>query len=61
MQGKYGAGKTTPKDARLVMYKGRYAEAESRYGPKQNLHQAVDEYCKLAEHAGMPPYELALR
>lgn len=59
LQGKYRH--KAPANARLVKYRGRYAEAESRYGPKPSLREAVSEYCKLAEQAGMEPYELAIR
>lgn len=61
MQGKYRDPMTVPETARLVKYKGRYAEAESRYGPKPNVVEAVDAYCRLAEAAGVEPYELAIR
>ena len=61
MQGKYvNASKTDP-EARLNKYKGRYAEAESRYGAKPNVHAAVEAYCRLAKDAGMMPFELAIR
>ncbi len=50
-----------PPDARLNRYKGRYAEAESRYGPKPNVQAAVQAYVKLARECGMSPTELAIR
>lgn len=60
-QGKYNDPTRLPPDARLVKYRGRYAEAESRYGPKPNLREAVAAYCSIAERHGMPPYEMAIR
>ena len=61
LQGKYRDLTAVPQEARLVKYKGRYAEAEQRYGPKSNVREAVAAYCRLAEQAGMLPYELAIR
>ena len=61
MQGKYLAQDGGPAEARLNKYKGRYAEAESRYGPRPNLQKAVRAYVSLAEEAAMSPVELALR
>ena len=46
---------------RLNKYKGRYAEAESRYGPKPNVQEAVGAYASLAEQWGITPTHLALR
>ena len=59
-QGKYleGGG---PKEARLNKYRGRYAEAESRYDCKANTLAAVRGYVQLAQEAAMPPVELAIR
>lgn len=39
----------------------RYAEAESRYGPKPNVHAAVAAYAQLAHQHGMSPTAMALR
>ena len=61
MQGKYRDNIDTPSTARLAMYKGRYAEAESRYGRKPNLYEAVEAYCQIADKADISPSELALR
>lgn len=61
MQGKYQDDSKLDPESRLVKYKGRYAEAESRYGFKPNVHAAVEAYVKLAHQAGIAPYELALR
>lgn len=61
MQGKYLADDGGPPEARLNRYKGRYAEAESRYGPRQNLQKAVKAYVALAGEAGLSPVELAIR
>ncbi len=61
MQGKYLAKGGGPKDARLNKYKGRYAEAESRYGPRPNVVAAVQAYVDLAKHSGISPTALALR
>lgn len=60
LQGKYldGGG---PPGARLNRYRGRYAEAESRYGPKPSTQAAVQLYAQLAQEAGMSPAELAMR
>lgn len=60
-QGKYSQPGPPPAEARLVKYKGRYAEAESRYGPKPNVYAAVEAYVQLAGECGMTPTELALR
>lgn len=48
-------------DKRLIKYRGRYAEAESRYGPKPNVASALDAYVRLAREHGMEPVEMALR
>lgn len=61
MQGKYLDQRNASPESRLLKYKGRYAEAESRYGPKPNVHAALQAYCGLAQEAGIEPYELALR
>lgn len=61
LTGKYMVPGGGPREARLNKYKGRYAEAESRYGPKQNVVEAVTEYVKLAEAWSITPTELALR
>lgn len=61
MQGKYLAEDGGPPEARLNRYKGRYAEAESRYGPRPNLQKAVKAYVALARKAGLSPVELAIR
>ena len=59
LTGKY-LGEAGP-DARLIKFKGRYAEAESRYGPKPNVQDAVQAYVDLAEQFCMSPVELAVR
>lgn len=61
LTGKYLAPGGGPPESRLNKYKGRYAEAESRYGPKQNVVEAVTEYVKLAKAWSITPTELALR
>lgn len=61
LQGKYLAPGGGPPSARLNKYRGRYAEAESRYGPRPNVQQAVKQYAELAEALGMTPTALALR
>lgn len=43
------------------MYRGRYAEAESRYGLKPNTLAAVHAYVQLARGSGLSPTELAIR
>lgn len=60
-QGKYKQKEKADPEARLNKYKGRYAEAESRYGAKPNVTAAVQAYCLLARQAGMQPHELAIR
>ena len=59
MQGKYVHG--GPSEARLNKYRGRYAEAESRYRNKAHTLPAVRAYVALAEEAGMSPTALAIR
>ena len=59
LQGKYLDG--GPSQARLNKYRGRYAEAESRYGSKANTVPAIRRYVALAQEAGMSPAELAIR
>jgi aryl-alcohol dehydrogenase-like predicted oxidoreductase len=59
LQGKYLEG--GPSEARLNKYRGRYAEAESRYGNKPNTISAVRAYAHLATQAGMSPASLAVR
>eukprot|EP00879_Flechtneria_rotunda_P023344 GHRR01024694.1.p1 GENE.GHRR01024694.1~~GHRR01024694.1.p1 ORF type:complete len:145 (+),score=40.12 GHRR01024694.1:336-770(+) len=61
LQGKYLAAHGGPPQARLNKYKGRYAEAESRYGPKPNVREAVAAYAALAWNHNMSPTSLALR
>ena len=46
---------------RLNRYRGRYAEAESRYGPKPNARVAVAAYASLAREWGLSPTQLAIR
>ena len=60
LQGKYLEGGGPP-EARLNRYRGRYAEAEARYGLKANTLAAVRAYLRLACDAGLSPTELALR
>ncbi|EIE24224.1 Aldo/keto reductase [Coccomyxa subellipsoidea C-169] len=59
LTGKYIGGGS--EGARLNKYKGRYAEAESRYGPKPNTAAAVEAYVALAHAAAISPTELAIR
>eukprot|EP00877_Chromochloris_zofingiensis_P013051 jgi/Chrzof1/79/Cz01g02240.t1 len=61
LTGKYLAPDGGGPSARLNKYKGRYAEAESRYGPKPNVQDAVRQYVELAHVHGMTPTELAIR
>lgn len=62
LSGKYmHGGLCDDPEARLVKFKGRYAEAESRYGPKPNVYPAIEAYVHLAERYGMTPVELAMR
>ncbi|CAM6121783.1 unnamed protein product [Calypogeia fissa] len=49
------------KDARLNLYKGRYAEAECRYNfSKPNLIPAVSAYIEIARKYGISPVALAI-
>ncbi|KAK9856101.1 hypothetical protein WJX84_005029 [Apatococcus fuscideae] len=61
LTGKYLAADGGPPEARLNRYKGRYAEAESRYGPRPSLQRAVSAYAALAQETGIAPVELAIR
>lgn len=61
VQGKYLGPDGGPPEARLNKYKGRYAEAESRYGPRPNVVAAVQAYVNLAAELGISPIALALR
>lgn len=61
LTGKYLAADGGPPEARLNKYRGRYAEAESRYGPKPNVLEATQAYADLAKKNGLSPVELALR
>jgi aryl-alcohol dehydrogenase-like predicted oxidoreductase len=61
LTGKYLRADGGPSEARLNKYRGRYAEAESRYGPKSNVREAVQAYIELATRWGMAPVELAIR
>lgn len=49
-------------EARLVKYRGRYAEAEARYAfGKPGLEEATRAYVSLARERGLTPSALALR
>ncbi|KAF8064533.1 tas [Scenedesmus sp. PABB004] len=61
LTGKYLAPGGGPPGARLNRYRGRYAEAESRYGPRPNVTSAVAAYVDLAAGAGLTPAAMALR
>jgi len=61
LTGKYLPPDGGPPDARLNKYKGRYAEAESRYGPKPNVQEAVQAYVDVARRYGMSPVHMAVR
>lgn len=61
VQGKYEDSEGGSPEARLNKYKGRYAEAESRYGPRPEVRRAVRAYVALARQAGVTPTCLALR
>lgn len=61
LSGKYLDMDTLDPNSRLVKFKGRYAEAESRYGPKPNVVKAVEAYVSLAQALRMDPVELAIR
>ena len=61
LTGKYLAPGGGPPEARLNKYKGRYAEAESRYGPRPNVQSAVAAYADVAHRWGISPTEMAIR
>mmetsp|Transcript_14214 Transcript_14214/g.41381 ORF Transcript_14214/g.41381 Transcript_14214/m.41381 type:complete len:484 (-) Transcript_14214:91-1542(-) len=61
LTGKYLGPGGGPPGARLNLYRGRYAEAESRYGPRPAVRSAVRRYCGVAARAGLSPLELAVR
>lgn len=61
LTGKYLTPGGGPRGARLNRYKGRYAEAESRYGARPAVVAAVRRYCALAGDEGMSAAELAMR
>ncbi|KAG2498164.1 hypothetical protein HYH03_003921 [Edaphochlamys debaryana] len=61
LTGKYLGADGGPPGARLNRYRGRYAEAESRYGPKPNVREAVAAYAQLAREVGLSPTALAIR
>ncbi|GMH32887.1 hypothetical protein BSKO_00721 [Bryopsis sp. KO-2023] len=61
LTGKYLREDGGPPEARLNKYKNRYAEAESRYGPKPNVTEAIKAYSDLASHWEMSLLELATR
>jgi hypothetical protein len=45
----------------FLLWPNRYAEAESRYGPKPNVREAVAAYAQLAQRHGITPTAMALR
>ena len=61
LTGKYMAPNGGPPEARLNKYKGRYSEAESRYGSKPNVHVSISAYADVARRYGVSLTELALR
>jgi aryl-alcohol dehydrogenase-like predicted oxidoreductase len=61
LSGKYLSADGGSKDARLNLYKGRYAEAECRYDfSKPNLMPAVSAYVDIARKYGISPVALAI-
>ncbi|CAM6106705.1 unnamed protein product [Calypogeia fissa] len=61
LSGKYMSADGGSKDARLNLYKGRYAEAECRYNfSKPNLMPAVSAYIEIARKYGISPVALAI-
>ncbi|OAE34720.1 hypothetical protein AXG93_700s1020 [Marchantia polymorpha subsp. ruderalis] len=61
LSGKYLTPERGPKDARLNLYRGRYAEAESRYSfSKPNCIPAVTAYVDIARRHGISPVALAI-
>lgn len=61
LTGKYLDPTLSDPEARLNKYRGRYGEAESRYGPRPNVMRAVRAYCDLAREIGTSPVDLAMR
>ncbi|KAL3690563.1 hypothetical protein R1sor_016872 [Riccia sorocarpa] len=61
LSGKYLAAGRGPLDARLNLYRGRYAEAECRYSFwKPNCTPAVMAYVDIARRHGISPVALAI-
>ncbi|KAG6542699.1 hypothetical protein Mapa_015935 [Marchantia paleacea] len=61
LSGKYLTPERGPKDARLNLYRGLYAEAESRYSfSKPNCIPAVTAYVDIARRHGISPIALAI-
>ncbi|KAH7316214.1 hypothetical protein KP509_21G083100 [Ceratopteris richardii] len=61
LSGKYCRSDGGPSDARLNLYKGKYAEAEGRYNlSKPNVLPAVEAYFDIAQQYNMSPVALAL-
>lgn len=48
-------------DRRMVRYRRRYAEAESRYGPRPNVVRALARYQEVADECGLSLAEMSLR
>lgn len=61
LTGKYLDPSGGPPEARLNKYKGRYAEAEARYGPRPNVVNAVQAYADLAAQHDITLAEMAVR
>ncbi|KAL2610741.1 hypothetical protein R1flu_029314 [Riccia fluitans] len=61
LSGKYLTSGNGPEDARLNLYRGRYAEAECRYSfSKPNCTPAVKAYVDIGRRHGISPVALAI-
>ncbi|KAL8151431.1 hypothetical protein V2J09_021239 [Rumex salicifolius] len=61
LSGKYFSEDGVPPDARLWLFRGKYAEGESRYSlSKTVIRKATLEYLEIAKKFGIHPVSLAL-
>lgn len=61
LSGKYLSSDGGPSDGRLNLFRGRYAEGESRYNlSKITIENAVQEYLSIAEKYNIHPVSVAL-
>ncbi|KAL3517511.1 hypothetical protein ACH5RR_020100 [Cinchona calisaya] len=61
LSGKYFSNDKGPADARLNLFRGRYAEGESRYNlSRTNIKEATKLYIEIAEKYNVHPVSLAV-